>query len=30
MIPVEQYTAVRSFFERVQAADHAPVVLEKK
>ncbi len=29
-IPVEQYTAVRSFFERIMAAEQAPVVLEKK
>jgi hypothetical protein len=29
-IPVEQYTAVRSFFGRVIGAEQAPVVLEKK
>jgi hypothetical protein len=29
-IPVEQYTTVRSFFERILAAEQAPVVLEKK
>jgi hypothetical protein len=29
-IPVEQYAAVRSFYEKVRAADQAPVVLTKK
>lgn len=29
-IPVEQYTAVRSFFERIRAVEQAPVVLLKK
>lgn len=30
MISVEQYAAVRSFFERIRAAEQAPVVLAKK
>lgn len=29
-IPVEQYTAVRSFFERIRVAEQSPVVLAKK
>ena len=29
-IPVEQYNSVRSFFERIRAAEQAPVVLIKK
>ncbi|HEY0319855.1 MAG TPA: DUF3857 domain-containing protein [Pyrinomonadaceae bacterium] len=29
-IPVEQYSAVRSFFERIRATEQAPVVLAKK
>jgi hypothetical protein len=29
-IPVEQYAAVRSFFEKMRAAEEAPVVLAKK
>jgi len=29
-IPVEQYNAVRSFFERIRAAEQSPVVLAKK
>ena len=29
-IPVEQYSAVRSFFERIRAAEQSPVVLAKK
>lgn len=29
-IPVEQYTAVRSFFERIRAIEQSPVVLAKK
>jgi hypothetical protein len=29
-IPVEQYQAVRSFFERIRATEQAPVVLAKK
>lgn len=29
-IPVDQYPAVRSFFERIRAADQAPVVLLRK
>ncbi len=29
-IPVDQYTAVRSFFERIRATEQAPVVLAKK
>jgi len=29
-IPVEQYAAVRGFFERIRAAEQAPVVLAKK
>jgi hypothetical protein len=29
-IPVEQYSSVRSFFERIRAAEQAPVVLIKK
>ena len=30
MISVDQYAAVRSFFERIRAAEQAPVVLAKK
>jgi hypothetical protein len=30
VIPVEQYSAVRSFFERIRAAEAAPVVLARK
>lgn len=29
-VPVEQYAAVRSFFERIRAAEQSPVVLAKK
>ena len=29
-IPVEQYAAVRSFFEKIRAAEQAPVVLARK
>lgn len=29
-IPVDQYAAVRSFFERIRTAEQAPVVLAKK
>jgi uncharacterized protein DUF3857/transglutaminase superfamily protein len=29
-IPVDQYPAVRNFFERIRAADQAPVVLARK
>ena len=29
-IPVDQYQAVRNFFERIRAADQAPVVLARK
>jgi hypothetical protein len=29
-VPVEQYSAVRSFFERIRATEQAPVVLAKK
>jgi hypothetical protein len=29
-IPVEQYQSVRNFFERIRAAEQAPVVLAKK
>lgn len=29
-IPVEQYAAVRGFFERIRAAEQSPVVLTKK
>jgi hypothetical protein len=29
-IPVEQYASVRSFFEKIRAAEQAPVVLAKK
>lgn len=29
-IPVEQYASVRSFFERIRAAEQSPVVLAKK
>jgi len=29
-IPVEQYNSVRSFFEKIRAAEQAPVVLAKK
>jgi len=29
-IPVEQYNSVRSFFERIRAAEQAPVVLVRK
>ena len=29
-IPVEQYNSVRSFFERIRAAEQAPVVLIRK
>jgi len=29
-IPVEQYNAVRSFFEKIRAAEQSPVVLAKK
>jgi hypothetical protein len=29
-IPANQYTAVRSFFERIRAAEEAPVVLARK
>ncbi|MDQ3819893.1 MAG: DUF3857 domain-containing protein [Acidobacteriota bacterium] len=29
-IPVEQYTQVRNFFERIRAAEQSPVVLAKK
>ncbi len=29
-IPADQYTAVRNFFERIRAAEQAPVVLAKK
>lgn len=29
-IPVEQYSAVRSFFERIRATEQAPVVLARK
>ena len=29
-IPVEQYAAVRSFFEHIRAAEQAPVVLARK
>ena len=30
IIPVEQYQAVRRFFERVRAAEQSPVVLVRK
>jgi hypothetical protein len=30
MIPVDQYTSVRSFFERIRAVEQTPVVLVKK
>lgn len=30
MIPVEQYTSLRSFFERIRAVEQTPVVLVKK
>ena len=29
-IPVEQYQSVRSFFEKIRAAEQAPVVLVRK
>ncbi len=29
-IPVEQYNSVRSFFEKIRAAEQAPVVLARK
>ena len=29
-IPVEQYAAVRGFFEKIRAAEQAPVVLARK
>ncbi len=29
-VPADQYTAVRTFFERIRAAEQAPVVLAKK
>jgi len=29
-IPVEQYDSVRSFFEKIRAAEQAPVVLTRK
>jgi hypothetical protein len=29
-IPVEQYNTVRSFFEKIRAAEQSPVVLAKK
>lgn len=29
-IPADQYQAVRSFFDRIRAAEQAPVVLAKK
>jgi len=29
-IPADQYRAVRSFFEKIRAAEQAPVVLVKK
>jgi hypothetical protein len=29
-IPVEQYASVRNFFERIRAAELAPVVLARK
>jgi hypothetical protein len=29
-IPVEQYGSVRSFFEKIRAAEQAPVVLARK
>ena len=29
-IPVEQYATVRSFFEKIRAAEQSPVVLAKK
>lgn len=29
-VPVEQYAAVRNFFERIRATEQAPVVLAKK
>jgi len=29
-IPVEQYSSVRSFFERIRAVEQTPVVLAKK
>lgn len=29
-IPVEQYASVRSFFEKIRAAEQSPVVLAKK
>jgi hypothetical protein len=29
-IPADQYTKVRSFFERIRAAEQAPVVLARK
>jgi hypothetical protein len=29
-IPVEQYSSVRSFFERIRAVEQTPVVLVKK
>jgi len=29
-IPVEQYAAVRNFFERIRATEQSPVVLARK
>ena len=29
-IPVEQYAAVRTFFEKIRAAEQSPVVLARK
>jgi hypothetical protein len=29
-VPVEQYASVRSFFEKIRAAEQAPVVLARK
>ena len=29
-VPMEQYAAVRSFFEKIRAAEQAPVVLARK
>jgi hypothetical protein len=30
IIPVEEYPAVRNFYERIRATEQAPVVLAKK
>ena len=30
IVPVEQYNSVRTFFEKIRAAEQAPVVLARK